>query len=272
MSRGHLEERLLRCADLAVYDFDDALQWDHGTDSLQRRLIPKAAKCVRAARAADRVIAGNELLATWASEYCADVTVIPTCVEPEDYPRRLSYELHDPPTIGWMGTPSTEKFLPPIADALRAVHRETGCLLLVVSGPRDAGALGLGPFVRRVPWSPRGMADALARIDVAIAPMVDTMQARGKCAYKLLQYGAAAIPAVASPVGVNGGVVETLGYLSAATGTDWADALRALLASRARRERMGQQARVAVERHYSYAAWESVWSDRLGLIKRGEER
>lgn len=43
---GGLERRLITRSDFAVYDFDDALQWDYGSGGLARRLAPKAGKAL----------------------------------------------------------------------------------------------------------------------------------------------------------------------------------------------------------------------------------
>src|SRR5215207_9815135 len=53
ISRGGLESSLLAAADLAVFDFDDALFEDRGDGALWRRMAPKAPKVLAAAKQAD---------------------------------------------------------------------------------------------------------------------------------------------------------------------------------------------------------------------------
>lgn len=103
-SRGRLEARLLRNAALSVYDFDDALQWDFPR-SIGTRVFPKPVKCLASVRNADRVVAGNEFLADWASAYTKDVRIIPSCVDPSRYLRKVNYELRDPPQLVWNRQP-----------------------------------------------------------------------------------------------------------------------------------------------------------------------
>ena len=67
---------------------------------------------------ADRMIVGNAVLADWAAGRCADVRVIPTCVEPSDYRPRTAWDIGRPPVIGWIGSPATEPYLTGIAPAL----------------------------------------------------------------------------------------------------------------------------------------------------------
>ncbi len=86
ITRGRSEARLLRAASPGVYDLDDGLPWDNGnlraSGHWTKRPFPRSLLAKRAASAADRVIAGNQVLADWAASHCADVRVIPTCVEP----------------------------------------------------------------------------------------------------------------------------------------------------------------------------------------------
>ena len=243
----------------SIYDFDDALQWD-APRSLATKLFPKAAKCVAAVRAADQVIAGNDTLADWASNLARDVLVIPSCVEPGAYEMKPSYALSDPPRLIWLGSPSTEKYLLTLAPALHNLHEQYGVRLTVISGP-SGELLPLDHLIDRVAWSAANFARELTTGDIAIAPLSDTPYARGKCAYKILQYGAAGLPFVASPVGANDLATKRLGGVAATTHDEWYDAVTSLLAiGEQTRHEMGRTARAAVEAHYSFATWRSIWT------------
>ena len=94
LSRGGLEVDVVRSAGFSVYDFDDALNVDVGEGPRWRRLAPKAAKVEAAVRAVDRVVAGNEVLADWASSLARDVVVVPSCV--------MSLATVRSPTMPWV--------------------------------------------------------------------------------------------------------------------------------------------------------------------------
>ncbi len=264
LSRGGIERRLLTGAAFSVYDFDDALQSDTG-GSLPRRAFSKPAKCAAAVTHADRVIAGNDVLADWAGTRARDVVVIPSCVEPAEYVRKSSYQLHDPPRIVWMGSPSTERYLQLVSRPLLTLHRAFGARLTVVSG----GNAPLGPLAQmsdRVPWHPDSCGALMADADVGIGPLDDTRYARGKCAYKLLQYGASGLPLVASPVGANAAALRLLGGTPAGDPDSWYDALAQVLQSTAAaRACAGRAARLGVEEHYSFRAWDGAWRAAVGL-------
>ncbi|MET7697864.1 glycosyltransferase family 4 protein [Streptomyces sp. NPDC005485] len=265
LSRGWWERRLLTSAEFAVYDFDDALQWDFGAGGLARRLAPKAEKARTAVLHADRVIAGNAVLADWASHHHRDVVVIPSCVAPEDYVPKTFYGLHDPPRLGWIGSPDNEPHLLLIGRALAEVHRRTGArLTLVGTTTRTLG--GMETFIDRVAWSPDTQRTALAEMDLGLMPLPTTSYSLGKCGYKLLQYAAAGVPAVATPLGVNAELLSSFGLPAPRRPDDWAPAILGLLDSpTAAREQLGTSAREIIARRYSYDAWLPRWAAALEL-------
>ncbi|WRZ94804.1 glycosyltransferase [Streptomyces sp. NBC_01007] len=265
LSRGWWERRLLTSAEFGVYDFDDALQWDRGEGGLVRRLAPKAGKVRVAVRHADRVIAGNAVLADWASRHHRDVVVIPSCVALEDYVSKTSYALHDPPRLGWIGSDHNVACLRLIGEALTEVHRRTGARLTLVG--TTTPSLGvLESFIDRIAWSPDSQRTALAAMDIGLMPLPATSYSLGKCGYKLLQYAAAGLPAVASPLGVNAGLLSEFGMPAAQTQDDWTTAILGLIgSSAATRERLGAGAREIAGQRYSYDAWLPGWAAALEL-------
>ena len=257
--RGHVEQAILQSAGVAVYDFDDALMWEPPGGVARKLVMSRARKCRVAVEHADVVIAGNDVLADWASNYARDVRVIPTCIEPAEYPVKADYAISDPPRIGWLGSPSTEMYLREVTEPLLEFNRRTGARLLVISGGNsDLGALR--SIVDRVEWSLTSYASFLATADVAIAPLTDTPYAQGKCAYKMLQYAAIGLPIVASPVGANAVAGDRLGARLVSGSGEWLDGLAEIVGcATGDRGQNGKLARRAVSVHYSYQAWQAEW-------------
>jgi glycosyltransferase involved in cell wall biosynthesis len=258
--RGRVEIEILRSAEHSVLDFDDAVMFDNRPWTDPKAWLSATSKYRNLASTADVVIAGSEVIMDWASNMAEVAVLIPSCVEPDDYAVADLRELHDPPRAVWIGTPSTEKYLQDIELELLRVHMQTGLRLTVISaGNRQLGELDR--MVDRVVWSRDSFASHLANADFGIAPLRDDLMSRGKCAYKLLQYGAAGLPVVASPVGANDTVIELTGGIPVPH-SDWLDALRSAAGlSDQERVRMGKRARTAIEDHYSYAAWADVWQE-----------
>ena len=265
LSRGALERNLLSASAFSIYDFDDALQWDWGAGSRLRRIAPKAPKTLIATQTADRVVAGNPVLAEWAAEHNGDVVMIPSCVAPDRYRQKTDYAVGDPPRLGWIGSPGNESYLQVVASALREVHRRTGARLTLIGTTRPT--LGdLEDIIDRVAWSESIQYALLSDLDLGLAPVPDLLYETGKSGYKLLQYAAAGTPVVASPVGVNREILSAL-QMPAPIGSDeWVDAILDVLTRPVQaREALGRRAREVTARRYSFDAWLPTWRDAMGF-------
>lgn len=256
-SRGGIEARLLRRSSHGVYDVDDALHLDVGTGV--RGAFSKAATWQACVRAADAVIVGNDFLAEAAHEFSTEISVIPSCVEPGRYQQK-AFRHHDAPrTALWLGSPATEQYLGAITEPLLAEHARSGLRLRLISRG-DAPLGGLERMTDRVAWSLDTFAADMLDADFGIMPLPDDQWSRGKCAYKLLQYAAAGLPTIGSPVGANvEALSRTHGY-AVSTSAEWGDALRELAdASPERLTELGDSARAGVQEHYSFRRWAPEW-------------
>ncbi|SDS34597.1 glycosyltransferase family protein [Agrococcus carbonis] len=262
-SRGGVEARLLAAADHGVYDFDDAIQLPR--HDLAGRLFAPHRQWRRAVEAADTVIAGNDWLAEAAARHASHVVVVPSCVEPDRYTRKTTYERAGAPRAIWLGSPSTEPYLRSIAQPLLTAHEATGMRLTVVSAGR-ASLGAIDAIVDRVDWHEATYAAELAAADFGIMPLTDEPWSLGKCAYKLLQYGASALPMVGSPVGANAQALARAGGFAPTSPQDWSEALVAMARlSPVEAERLGARARRAIDEHYSFAAWSTAWRSAVGV-------
>ena len=90
--------------------------------------------------------------------------------------------------------------------------------------------------------------DAIRSFDVGVMPLADDEWSRGKCGLKVLQYFAAFVPVVASPVGVNSSLVEhgVNGFL-VKNADEWRSSLRTLLADPQLRARFALAGRQRVQ-------------------------
>ena len=255
--------RELRFGDVPlVYDFDDAvhLPQEHGRWWLEALRRPRAST-VAFCRAARVVLAGNAHLARFAIETlgptgASRVRVVPSAVDTERFrprgePRSLT-ALEPPalPTLGWIGSSTTLRYLEALAPALRALAESVPHRLVVVAGPRPPKLPGVA--VEHRVWSGEREAELVQELDVGLYPLEDSPWTLGKCGFKALQYLACGVPCVASPVGVLRDIVrpgET--GLHARGEGEWIDACARLLGDAAERKRMGENGRRLVERGYS---------------------
>ena len=172
--------------------------------------------------------------------------------------------------IGWMGTYSNIEYVEKIENALRTVlDRFPQAQLRIVSDKR--------PQFRDIPlarleyikWSPANEVSCLQDLSVGIMPLEDSLWARGKCSYKMLQYLACGVPVVVSPVGMNKEVLGRgqCGY-AASNERDWIEGLATLLENAQLRTQMGNIGRNLVVEHYSIEALIPVLSACIKQIAR----
>ncbi len=187
------------------------------------------------------------------------ITVLPTVPDVDTYEQAV--DGGTPGLIGWAGTNGGLAYLDPLAPVFRRLAEEgLGRLRVVSSAPWS------GPSEFR-PWRLEEEPGLFAPFAVGIMPLPDTDYAHAKAGFKLLQYMAAGVPVVASPVGVNRELVERSGAgLLAATPDQWSDALSTLLADRELRSSMGASGRAFVE---TFADLD-VQADVLAALLRGE--
>ncbi len=220
-----------------VLNFDDNV-WEKYTE--RPRLAEKFDELCRHAAG---VIAANDFLLERIRPLNAVTIKIPTVVDLEEYPPAA--EKFPRFTVAWIGTPVTYAYLEQQADALRAMAQAAEFELLVIAGKQLESRAIPGVPMRFADWSAETEAELLGRSHVGIMPLPEEDPfARGKSAFKLIQYRAAGIPAIASPVGENRTMIvpgET-GFL-ARTPAEWAAALRTLHDDEAERLRMGRRAR-----------------------------
>jgi len=258
-------ERLLALLGVRyIVDYDDAIfhNYDLSGSGLIRKLLGRKIDMVMAR--ATCVIAGNQYLAERALQAGAKrVEVIPTVV---DHPRyfQAARTGNGQLVIGWIGSPSTQRYVVDIQDALRAVCDKTGARLMLV-GATDAVVDQLsGIPVEILPWSEESEAENIAQMDVGIMPLVDGPWEKGKCGYKLIQYMASGVPVVASPVSVNVEIVDGYGCGRLAESTnEWAESLLELLSDADVRKAFGLAGREAVEKRYSLQNQAPILADIL---------
>lgn len=237
-----------------ICDYDDAIfhQYDTHNSKLVRYLLGN--KLTPLLRAAAMCICGNAYIESYAAKYCRNTVVIPTVVDTDVY-MPGSPHFDRALTIGWIGSPSTWRYLESLLPEILPTIEAAGARLRVVgAGVRAKGITGIDA----VDWTEESEVTEVQSFDIGIMPLPDENWARGKCGYKLIQYMACGVPVVASPVGVNVEIVSDgqNGYL-ASNAEAWRIALTNLINDSAVRQKMGEHGRRRVVEHYSLQSQKS---------------
>jgi len=260
---------LALCNPNIIYDIDDAVFRSMMTElPMPARILQDEKHIEKLVALSRRIIAGNPSLEAYARSLNPRCIMIPTSMSLKRYTPR-SYE-GDPKTvvIGWSGSDSTNENVNRIADVLRRLHAKyKNIRFLVISNSMDRIDLKrFGPVpVEFLAFHLPTYIEDLHTIDIGIMPLEDTEWNRMKCGGKLLQYMACAIPAAASPVGVNLTIVEhgRNGFL-ASTDDEWVEILSRLIESAELRKTIALEGRKTVEQFYSVESQAPVF---LGVIQ-----
>jgi len=248
-----------------VFDVDDAIYvrkprrlGEAPNESLWRKK-KFAATC----RWVDEVAAGNDVLAGVARASARAVTVLPTSIDTAAY-QTTTATAADPPTVVWIGSPENLIYLEMIRPALArlSVRHPTLKMRVICS------QFPLWPEinVESIAWSSASEAGSLAAAHIGVMPLTDDAWSSGKCAFKLLQYMAAGLPCVASPVGANTeAVIDGVNGFHARTVDDWERSLQSLIESPELRARFGANGRAHVESRYAMRRYQERY---LELLRR----
>jgi len=230
-----------------ILDIDDAIMFS--SDEKNFRSRTRLGRYEKMVDLCDHIIVGNSYLKDITHEICphASVTIIPTVVDPSLYPVKVHME-NRPLVIGWIGSASTIKYLDLVQHVLREfIHSHENVIFRIVSNEFPEWG-----WVEKKPWAREQEIQDVLGFDIGIMPLVDNPWTRGKCGFKLIQYMAAGLPVVASPVGANNDIVDHghNGFL-ASTHSEWAEALSNLATNRDLRASFGAHGRKKIEEKYS---------------------
>lgn len=247
-----------------IVDYDDGAYCKYVNRVGLRGKIPQIMKVSAA------VVVGNHHLATYAQSFAKTVCLIPTVVDIDKYVPKQGHRPDGVLRICWIGTPITAKrFLVGLVPVLREVQRRfPNVLFRFIGSGTFPGADELR--AEYMQWSEATEASLITAADIGIMPLPDCEFERGKCGLKLIQYMAAGLPVVASPVGENRYIVEEGGNGFFATNSgEWIEHLSLLVCDSALRSRMGARGREIVEQRYclryAFQEWKTLLDDVLGL-------
>jgi glycosyltransferase involved in cell wall biosynthesis len=239
----------------ALLDVDDAID-----------LFRKGHVARELAKRASVVVCGNAYLAEKFSAWNSRIEIIPTAVDTERYRPLDEPRENEDLIIGWIGTSSNLRELmrveAPLGKVLSMFPRAK---LRVISNNAPKFRLLKAEQFEFVPWREASEVGDIQGMDIGIMPLQDSDWARGKCAFKMIQYMACGLPSVVSAVGMNSEVARMGDFSFAVRGADgWIDALMHLLRDADRRRLMGRAARRVAENSFSVR----TLAPRLGAVIR----
>jgi glycosyltransferase involved in cell wall biosynthesis len=243
--------RLRRPGVPLVFDFDDALYLPPPSAKQGRESAARYRRNLEVtAAAADLVICGNQELASHVPH--DRVEILPTPLDCQRFRPDVLPSATDL-VVGWVGHSDNLPDLESLSESLREIATRHPGFRLVVVADRKPEIEGVPVEFRR--WTLDAEVSCFADMTVGIMPLKDTPWARGKCAFKVLQYMALGIPTVASPVGMNCNVISH-GHngMLAKDRNNWIECIDRLLGDQNLRNEIARRGRQTVVERYSLDA------------------
>jgi len=229
-----------------IYDFDDAIMYydEHPERKPSRRKHTKPFE--RTVKLAKLVIAGNSYLAEHARKSNLNVEVLPTGIDIKTYNCQADQKNDAKIRLVWIGSKSTLPYLAEIKPVLEEIGSRFDNVVLRIICDEFFDLQNMK--VEKRNWSLETQAADLATSNIGLAPLPDNRFTKGKCGFKVLQYQAACLPVVTSPVGVNTEYVidEITGY-HAHNPSQWIDRISKLINNAELRKHMGTAGRKHAE-------------------------
>ncbi len=245
---GFLEMLFLYKKKNYYLDYDDAIfhNYDFKNNFLLNRLYSNKFK--KLVENANHIYVGNQYLYDFVFQWNKNISFMYSVVD-ENIFRKINMTSSNLFTIGWIGSPSTTKYLFDIIDILNNFSEKNTIRLITVGASKIINA----KFeLIQLPWKLEEEVSNINLFDVGIMPLVDSPWENGKCGFKLIQYMACSIPVIASPVGINREIVtHDVGFL-AKNKNEWLDAIEKLMHDKSYRLTLGTNARKKIEKNFSF--------------------
>ena len=258
---------LRRYSKKIIYDFDDAIMYSPKTPENDKsshfRLFRRTAKI------ADMVIAGNSYLADHAQKFNRNIKILPTGLHTNAYEVETESKNDGKIRLVWIGSKSTLLYLEQIKPALEEIGLSFNNVVLRIICDDFFDLQNME--VEKCWWSLEKQGVDLVTSDIGLAPLPDNRFTRGKCGFKALEYAAAGLPVVASPVGVNAEYVcDGVTGFHAVDIRQWVNTVSKLIENQELRKRVGRVGRAEVQRFDLKVLGEELVKVVKGCLKKPE--
>lgn len=242
-----LERSLKKRGAVIFFDYDDALFIKKPSRyNPIATLLRSPEKTRDMFRIADCTVAGNNWLRDSALAKGGSAVTLEVAEDTRRYRDRLFLEQDRPITIGWLGSPTTVKYLKLIQDPLQKLASRYPDVRWEIIGGNEFTMEGV-PWVNTA-WSLEGEVEGLARFDIGLMPLPQDEWSNGKSGGKARTYMAAGVVPVCASIGYNLELIRhgETGFLCEEN-EDWYRVLSELIEDKAQRECVSRAARADVE-------------------------
>lgn len=202
-----------------ILDYDDNVWEDH------RGKIFLRDKYDNLVKNAAGVIVGNDYLEHYVKKINPHVIKIPTVINLSSY-RKVSVQKFKRFSLVWIGSPITYRYIEAFTPVFQELTKLLEFDLIIIAAKRLEERAIPNVSMKFYDWSSETEIELLKQSHVGIMPLNDDLFSRGKSGFKLIQYQAAGLPSIASPVGENQTIIqEGLNGFLPQTQQEWIDTI-----------------------------------------------
>lgn len=261
LGTSFFEKRYSKLGAKLIFDFDDSIWLQNVSDANKTFVwLKNSEKTSKIIQHSKLIFAGNEYLKNYALKFNANVAIVPTTIDTNEYQKnRLSS--NNKVVIGWSGSITTIQHFEYSISVLKKIKEKySDKIEIKVIG--DSNYFNNDLLIKGLAWNKKTEISDLSTFDIGIMPLPDDEWAKGKCGLKGLQYMSLEIPTIMSPVGVNTEIIEDgiNGFL-ASSEEEWVQKLSKLIESKELREKIGKEGRKTVVEEYSVDANKQKYLD-----------
>ena len=209
----------------------------------------------------DKVCVVNDHLLQYFSHIHPRVSLNDLAIDISPYLKKQNYDLQNPVNIFWTGSPLNGLNLTTIIPILEKINLEIPVKLTMV-GKSKAGFTS--SLIEHFEWTENTFFQHISEADIAIYPaMEDNEFNRGKVAYKVLDYAAAQVPVVSSPLGLSPHFENGKDVLVANDEHEWEQQILRLIQDSALRKQLADN---AYQKLLQYHSVEATYHNLLNIL------
>ena len=234
-----------------LFDLDDAVMY-RSSSSPHPHSLSRWLKFRWMVKGSDVVTVGNQFLKNEVLKVDQEkkVSVIPTSIDTNLYPRKKKITKSEEIILGWIGTKGNLRYLKKLEPVFEILSQRSPQVKLKIVSNDFYDSFHL-PIIKKL-WKLEDENEDLISFDIGLMPLNDDLWSRGKCGLKIIQYIGVGLPVVCTPVGINSDIIKNgeNGFW-ASNQEEWVDRLSTLIQNPDLRHQMGLKGIETVEREYS---------------------
>lgn len=233
-----------------IFDFDDNL-WSELNHGGSAKTIDSII------RIADAIVVGNQYLANRAMKNSSNVYIVNTVIETRNLSSRdwVSVKPLAPVGICWIGSKAGNDYLLSLEDILLKIKNKFGKNINIYICSDEHPPFKDFKAYCFEKWSKSNERKVLEESHIGLMPLIDSDFARGKCGFKIIQYGAYAVVPIASDLEINKEIIDhgVNGYL-VRKDEEWFSCLENLISNKELRSELSQNINSSVREKYSVSS------------------